>query len=409
MNILLKEYAKLAVRVGASVHEGKVLVINSPASCYEFTRLLVEEAYLAGAKKVEVNFNDDVINHSHYQYCDVEVLKNTEDWVIKKFEYYKDEEVILLSISAPTPGLMADIDPKKIQEVSIASSKRMAFFREYQGSPRCQWSIVAMPTVPWAKKVYPNDSDEVAYEKLLKAILDASRVREDGTSVEAWNEHVASIRKHNDILNEYNFKSLHFKNGLGTDLTVELVKDHIWCGGDEVTSSGVHFNPNIPTEESFTCPDKFGVNGVVYATKPLNYGGNLIEDFFIKFENGKAVEFGAKNAEESLKSLIEFDEGSCYLGEVALVEDDSPISQSGILFMNTLFDENASCHLALGRCYSINIKDGVEKSVKELEELHCNNSLTHVDFMFGSADMEVIGETHSGEKVVVMKNGNFVF
>lgn len=407
MNERLKEYAKLAVRFGANVQKGKTLVINTPASCYEFARLLVEEAYAAGAKLVEVNFSDDVIGHSHYKHCDVEVMKKVEKWQIEKAKHFVDEEAIMLAVSAPTPGLMADIDPKKMQEVSIASNKAMPFLREYQSSPKCQWSIVAMPTIPWAKKVFPEDSDEVAYNKLLDAILSASRVKEDGTSVDAWNAHVDSIRKHNDILNKFNFKTLHFKNSKGTDLHVGLVKNHIWCGGDEVSSEGVHFNPNIPTEESFTCPDKYGVNGVVYATKPLNYAGNLINNFHLRFENGKVVEYAAENANEALKSLIEYDEGSCYLGEVALVEHDSPISQSGILFMNTLFDENASCHLALGRCYTINIKDGNGKSKEQLEELHCNQSMTHVDFMFGSEDMEVIGETYDGEMIPIMKKGNF--
>lgn len=407
MNGLLKEYAKLAIRVGANVQKGKLLVINCPASCYEFARLLVEEAYLAGAKSVDVNFSDDGVSHSHYKYGDIEELKKVQNWQIERLKHYVDEEIIMLAVSAPTPGLMADIDPKKMQEVSIASSMQTMFFREYQGSPKCQWSIVAMPTIPWAKKVFPNESDEVAYNKLLEAILSASRVKADQDSVEAWNAHVDSISKHNEILNKFNFKTLHFKNAKGTDLHVGLVENHIWCGGDEVSSEGVHFNPNIPTEETFTCPDKYRVDGVVYATKPLNYAGNLIDGFHLRFENGKVVEYAAENANEALKSLIEYDEGSCYLGEVALVEHDSPISQSGILFMNTLFDENASCHLALGRCYTINIKDGNGKSKEELEALHCNHSMTHVDFMFGSEDMEVIGETYNGEMIPIMKNGNF--
>lgn len=408
MNKLLKEYAQLSVKVGANIQKDQYVVVNSPVSCVELARLIVEEAYIAGAKEVFVNFSDDVISHHHYKYQSVESLCEIPDWVVAKFQYAVDHKVALIAISAPTPGLMKDIDPMKMQQASIASGKKMKFFSNYQMSEDCQWNIVAMPTVEWATKVFPELSEQEAYDKLLEEILKASRVSEEKSAVEAWEEHMNILASHNKQMNDFNFESLHFENSLGTNLTVGLVKNHIWAGGAEYTGAGVRFAPNIPTEEMFTMPDRLRVNGTVYSSKPLNYAGNLIKDFHLKFEEGKVVEFGAKEAEESLKALVEFDEGSCYLGEVALVPHDSPISNSGILFLNTLFDENASCHLALGRCYPMNIQGGTQMSEDELKALGGNQSMTHVDFMFGTADMKVVGTTYDGKQITVMENGNFV-
>lgn len=405
---LLKEYASLAVNSGASVQKGQFVIVNSPVACVELTRLIVEEAYKAGAAEVTVNFSDDIVSHHHYQYQSVETLSNVPEWLIGKYQEIVDRKGALIAISAPTPGLMKDIDPKKMQQAQIASSMKMKFFQSYQMSEDCQWSIVAMPTTAWATKVFPELSEEEAYDALLDAILKACRVGGEKSAVDAWNEHMDTLATHNDKMNAYNFKSLHFENSLGTNLTVGLAENHIWAGGAEHTGSGVRFAPNIPTEECFTMPSRLEVEGVVYSSKPLNYSGNLIKDFHLKFEKGKVVEYAAKEAEEALKSLIEFDEGSCYLGEVALVPYDSPISNSGILFLNTLFDENASCHLALGRCYPMNIKDGTSMSEEELLAKGGNNSMTHVDFMFGTSDMKVVGTTHDGKEVTVMEHGNFV-
>jgi aminopeptidase len=260
----------------------------------------------------------------------------------------------------------------------------------------------------WAKKVFPDMEEDKAEEALWDAIFKASRVTEDNDPVKEWNEHNARLIKHNKILNDFQFKALHFKNEIGTDLTVELVENHVWSGGQEEATTGTVFNPNIPTEENFTMPLKTGVNGKVVATKPLDYQGNLIEDFWLEFKDGKVVDYDAKEGKDNLKNLIEFDEGSSYLGEVALIGYDSPISQSNILFFNTLFDENASCHLALGRAYPMNIQGGTEMSKEELEKCGYNNSMAHVDFMFGSKDLDIVGETKDGKKVQIFKDGNFV-
>ena len=247
-----------------------------------------------------------------------------------------------------------------------------------------------------------------AVDKLWDAILYASRVSEDGDVVEAWNKHNAEIKVHSDKLNDYNFKSLHFKNSLGTDLTVGLIKDHIWAGGCDETTKGILFNPNIPTEEVFTMPDRFNINGTVASTKPLSYGGVLIENFKLTFKDGRVVAHEALKNEETLTNLLNTDEGSRSLGEVALISHDSPISNLNILFYNTLFDENASCHLALGNCYPTNLKGGTDLSDEELYGLGGNHSMVHVDFMFGSADMEVVGTTQDGKEVQIFSKGNFI-
>jgi aminopeptidase len=273
---------------------------------------------------------------------------------------------------------------------------------------RAPWTIVAAPNPVWAKQVFPKLDEDAALEALWNAIFDASRVTIDNDPVQAWNDHNRTLLAHNQILNAYNFKHLHFKNALGTDLIVELVKDHVWAGGGEHDTKGIYFNPNIPTEETFTMPYKWGTRGKVVATKPLNYQGKLIDDFYLVFDQGKVVEFDAKKEKQALENILNTDEGSRYIGEIALISHDSPISNTNILFLNTLFDENASCHMALGRAYPMNVKNGIHTSIEELEKIGYNNSMNHVDFMFGSQDMEIVGLTHDGKKVQVFKNGNFV-
>jgi aminopeptidase len=273
---------------------------------------------------------------------------------------------------------------------------------------RSQWTIVAAPNPVWAKRVFPDLEEDQAIDALWDAILQASRVTEDNDPIQEWKEHNDRLLTHNKILNDYQFDHLHFKNSLGTDITIKLVENHVWAGGGETSTKGVWFNPNIPTEENFTMPHKTGVNGKVVATKPLNYQGNLIEDFWLEFKDGQVVDYDAKKEKDALKNLIEYDEGSSYLGEIALISYDSPISNSGILFFNTLFDENASCHMALGRAYPMNIKGGTEADLEDLKAKGYNFSMAHSDFMFGSADLQITGTTKDGKKVTIFKDGDFV-
>lgn len=405
----LKKFAKLIVNVGVNVQKDQMLVINSPVECKEFTRLLTEEGYLAGAKYVMVRWNDDLINKTYFTYASTDVIKEVPDYVVEQFKFIVDNNAAVISITAPSPGLLKDIDPEKLQLNAKVTNEKVSFYRKHMMSNSSQWCVVAYPSDAWADKVFPDSPSELRTQKLLDAILEASRVTESNDPVAEWNKHMDTLARHNKMLNDYNFKSLHFKNSLGTDLNIELVEGHIWGGGGEVAKNGVYFAPNIPTEETFTMPHKFGVNGKVVATKPLNYQGKLIEDFYLVFKDGKVVEYDALKDKDALTNLLNLDEGSRHLGEVALISHDSPISNMNILFYNTLFDENASCHLALGNAYTMNVKDGHNLSDEELEKLGYNKSMNHVDFMFGSNDMEIVGTKHDGEKIQIFKKGNFVF
>lgn len=406
---MLRKYAKLAVCVGANVRKNQPLLVSASVETKDFVRLIVEEGYKAGASLVSVRWLDQQVAHTTYQYASVDTLTEVPDYLVSQMHYYVDKGFAAISISADTPGLMADIDPIKIQKAGMATGKALKFYSEHMMGNRTQWCVISVPTEGWAKKVFPNERASKAVDKLWDAILSAVRVTKDNDPVKEWKAHNAILHHHNEMLNNYNFKALKFKNGLGTDLTVGLVKNHVWAGGNEKSTKGVVFNPNLPTEESFSMPEKKGVNGKVVATKPLNYNGALIEDFWLEFKDGKVVDFDARTSKEALASLINYDEGSCYLGEVALISHDSPISNSNILFFNTLFDENASCHLALGRAYPMNVKGGTNMTQEQLDAAGANNSMTHNDFMFGSADMSIVGITQEDKEVIVFKNGNFVF
>ena len=304
---------------------------------------------------------------------------------------------------------MADVDGEKLRIANMAFYTKMADLMGYTMNNEGQWCVFGLPSVEWAKVVFPDLPEEEAFAKLEQAIFDVTRVTEDNDPIEAWTKHDEEMAAHAAKLNDYDFTQLHFTSELGTDLTVELVKDHIWVGGGCETPKGVYFDPNMPTEECFCMPLKTGTNGIVYASKPLSYEGKVIEEFWLRFENGKVVDFDAKKEKEALAQLLAFDEGSSYLGEVALVPYDSPVSKSGILFFNTLYDENAACHLALGRPYPENLKGGPVMSKEELAAHGANDSVQHEDFMFGTRGMSVDGIRADGTSVPVFRNGNFVF
>lgn len=405
---LLKEFAKLAIRVGINIQPKQYLIVNAPVEAYEFVRTVVEEAYNAGAGNVIINWKDDTVNSLYYQNVSDEVLTEVPQFLIDKYRYVLDKGAALLSITSPNPNVYKNVDPMKMAMASNASNSKLKFFSDYTMASRTQWAIIAYPNYEWAQQVFPTLSKEEAYEKLLEAILYTSRVEENKDSVQEWNNHMKNLEVHNKILNDYNFEKIHFKNGIGTDLEIYLVENHIWAGGGEMSEKGVFFAPNIPTEETFTMPHNKKINGTVVSTKPLNFRGKLIPKFKLTFKDGVVVKYEADEEIETLKSLLETDEGSKSLGEVALISYDSPISNLGIIFYNTLFDENASCHLALGNAYSMNIKDGTTMPEEELVKLGYNISNVHVDFMFGSSDMEIVGTTHDGKEIQIFRKGNFV-
>lgn len=406
--VLINKLAKLAVQVGANVQPQQVVVIRGTTETKELIREIAEEAYLRGAKTVHVQWSDDYIGRSSLMHQTVEDLENIPDWLIQQTKDFVEKGACFISVTSPIPGLNKNVDPLKAQRSGIAAQKALGFFREHLMGNKVQWTIVAAPNPIWAKQVFPNLEENEAVEALWSAIFNASRVTPDNDPIKEWEKHNETLLKHNKILNKYNFKHLEFKNSLGTDLIVELVDNHVWAGGGEYALNQAYFNPNIPTEETFSMPYKWGTRGKVVATKPLNYQGKLIEDFYLIFKDGKVVEFDAKKEKQALKNLLDTDENSRYIGEIALISHDSPISNTNILFLNTLFDENASCHMALGRAYPMNVKNGVNMPIAELEKIGYNNSMVHADFMFGSEDMEIVGLTHEGKKVQVFKNGNFV-
>jgi aminopeptidase len=406
-DLLLKKYAELAVKVGVNIQNGQTLVINSPIECADFVRVAAKEAYKAGAKDVHIEWNDDELTLIKYMNAPEESLKEFPEWKAAPFETLAKNGAAFLSISASNPELLKSVDPSKIAEANKAKSKALKNYRECIMNSTVAWSVISIPTKAWARKVFSEVSEDEAIDKLWESIFKIVRI-DNEDPIAAWNEHVNNMQSKVDFLNEKRFKKLHYVSN-GTDLTIELPEKHIWEGPGEYNAEKTYFVPNMPTEEVFTLPLKTGVNGIVKSTKPLNYSGNLINNFTLTFKEGKIVDFTAEEGCEILKKLIETDEGSCYLGEVALVPYDSPISKSNIIFYNTLFDENASCHLAFGMAYPTCLEGGSEMNEEELEKAGVNTSLTHVDFMVGSKDLDITGETAAGEKFQIFKNGNWAF
>ncbi|WP_407309176.1 aminopeptidase [Desulfosporosinus sp. SB140] len=409
MNTLnLEKYASLIVKTSLNLQPNQILVITSPIECTPFTRLLAQTAYQEGARDVVIQWRDELFSKIRFLYAPEEIFEEFPDWQKEFYISYVRQGAAFLSISASDPELMHDVEPKRMMKAQKASSTALKEYRERLMSNKNVWSVISIPTSAWARKVFPALQEDEALDKLWETIVMTVRVDTDDP-IRSWNEHRASLRTRINFLNGCSFKALHYKNSIGTDLTIELPKNHQWLGGSESTPDGLEFFPNMPTEEVFTLPLKSGVNGKAVSSKPLNYNGNLIDQFSLTFKRGKIVDFSAEKGYETLKTLIETDEGSHYLGEVALVPYDSPISASNILFFNTLFDENASCHLAIGKAYPVCIKNGDNMSPEELQKIGVNDSLTHVDFMIGTRDLEIIGETLEGEKILVFNNGNFAF
>lgn len=405
---MLNDYAELCVKVGINLQKGQPLVISSPIEGAEFVRLVAKHAYAAGAKEVHVNWNDETLTKLKYENAPMEVFENFPKWYADGMEEFAEDGAGFLSISSQDPELLKEIDPKKIAANNKSSSIALKGFQKYTMNDINAWCVVSIPTKGWAKRVFPDVSEEEAMEKLWDAIFMATRMNSEDP-VQAWTQHVKTLEEKVNFLNEKAFNKLYYKSSNGTDLEVELPEDHIWAGGGGKNSKDTFFVANMPTEEVFTMPLKTGVNGVIYSAKPLNYGGNLIDNFKLTFENGKVIDFEAEEGYDVLKNLFALDEGAKHLGEVALVPYDSPISNSNIIFLNTLFDENASCHFAFGKAYPTNIKGGENMTDEELEKSGVNDSLTHVDFMVGSKDLSIVGETKDGKKVQVFENGDWAF
>lgn len=408
MDNRLEKYAKLAIQVGIHLQPGQNVAITSTLECIEFTRLLVLEAYKAKAGHVEVVWNDDVVSKYGYIYQSDEMLSKVPEWRIKQKEEQINRKCAMINVSSPKPKLLSAVEGSKIQVAQKALNEAFAPFRYYTSTSQGQWVGLCVPNAEWANMVYPDLNQEEAMSKLWEAIFKTCRIENDNDPVKLWQEHVKDIVNHRQLLTDYGFKELKFKNSIGTDLSVGLVDDHQWSGGEEKTPAGIGFTPNLPTEEIFCMPHRLQVNGKVMATKPLNISGKICSDFYFIFKDGKVIESGAKENQEALENLLNTDEGSRYLGEVALISHDSPISNLDLVFFNTLYDENASCHLALGNCYGSNFKDSHALSKEDMIKKGANFSMIHCDFMFGSEDMEIVGITKEDKEVKIFSQGNFV-
>lgn len=402
---MLEKYANLVVKKGVNVQKGQPVFITVPVEGADFARLLVEEAYEAGANNVYVHWVDDALTLLKYTYADDEVLQHFPEWEVAKREEFAEAGGAFISVYASNPDLLQSIDPSRVAMETKASGAALTKFRSYLMNDEVPWTVVSIPTVDWAMKIFPDETADGAMKKLWDEIVKTVRVDcEDPLA--AWDEHNDTLKSMRERLNEKQYKMLRFI-APGTDLEIGLPAGHIWHGGAAETAKGVIFNPNMPTEEVFCAPHKYKVSGTVASTKPLHYGGNVIDNFTLTFEEGAVVDFSAEQGEEVLAHLLKTDDGAKRLGEVALVPNESPISQSGIVFYNTLFDENASCHVALGKAYPTNVEGGAEMNEEQLDENGINDSMVHVDFMIGSSEMDIVGVLADGTEEFIFEKGTW--
>ncbi len=410
MNKRIENFAKLAVEFGVNVREGEDLLINSPIESPELARLITKAAYEKGARNVSIDWKDDTITRLSYQNQDQETLNEVADWKVEKLRYQiAEKKSNRISIYAEDPDLLKGLDQAKISEAIRENSKVTKEFVKYTMNDIVSWLVISVPTKKWASKVFPDLNEDAAYDKLWETILDVSRVEESWEATKKnWQDHIATLEEKAKYLNDQQFDKVHYESSNGTDLWVKLPKNHIWMSAGSKNAKGDEFIPNMPTEEVFTAPQYDGVDGRLVATKPLVYNGVVINDFEFSFKDGKVIDFDAKEARDTLAKMLESDEGSKNLGEIALVPYDSPISKSNILFYNTLFDENASCHFALGKAYPTCVLGGADLDESELNERGINDSLIHEDFMVGTDDLKITGYKNE-EEFPIFKNGNWAF
>jgi aminopeptidase len=404
---MLENYADLAVRIGVNIQPGQRLVIRAPIEAAPLVRLAVAKAYQAGAKLVDVTWSDDAVTLARFQYAPSDSFAEMPPYFAQTMEWYAAQGDAFMSIIGSDPDLLKDQDPESIAIAQKAAQQAATGYRNYIMRDAVNWTIVAMPIASWAAKIFPNLPASEQVDHLWDAIFEVCRLKQ-ADPVAAWQTHIDNLLARSEYLNQKNYTALKL-SAPGTDLTIGLPEGHIWKSAQSSNDAGTLFTPNLPTEEVFTLPHKDRTEGVVTASKPLSYGGKLIENFSLTFEGGRVVKVTAEKEENTLKRLIETDEGAARLGEVALVPHGSPISQSGLLFFNTLFDENAASHIALGRAYQFTLEGGKTMSDAEFEAAGGNTSLTHVDFMIGSGQMEIDGVKADGSTEPVMRQGEWAF
>ena len=401
----LKKYAELIVKCGLNVQEGQEVLVRCGLDQPEFITMIVEECYKRGAARVKMEWLHMPITKLNYLYRTEETLSEVTEVELAEWERRLKKSTCILFIDSDDPDGLSGTDSGKIARSNMT---RFPIIKPYRDAleNKYQWCIAAVPGKEWAHKVFPDLPVDEAMEKMWEAILSTARVDDD--PIKAWDEHNKNLAKRCKFLNDCRFASLEYKSANGTDFKVGLNPKGMFHGGGEYTlGTNVYFNPNIPSEEVFTSPMRGLAEGKVVATKPLSYQGKLIENFWVRFEGGKAVEVYAEKNMDVLEKMIAMDEGAAYLGECALIAHDSPINNTGILFYNTLFDENASCHLAFGRGFNECLEGFEDMTVEECQKAGINSSMIHVDFMIGSKDMSIVGVTKEGERVTIFKDGNW--
>lgn len=401
----LRAYAKLIAKKGANVQKGQVVWITAALDQPEFVEMLVKECYALGAKRVTVDWQHLPLTVLDSKNISLKELSAVEEWQKQKMQYQTDNLPVRIYLDSDDPDGLDKADQEKMAKARMAQYPiKKPYIDAIEN--KYQWCIASVPSKAWAKKVFPNEKTTKAVEKLWEAILTTSRA--EGDPIANWTQHNSVLHNKCKILNSLNLRSLHYTSAQGTDLTVELLPQADFLAGSETTlGKNIEFNPNIPSEEVFTTPKAGAAEGIVYSTKPLSYQGVLIENFSFEFKKGKVVKVHAQKNQAQLEQMVAMDEGAKMLGECALVPQDSPIAESNILFYNTLFDENASCHLALGRGFSNCIKDYEKYSQDDFDKMGVNNSMIHVDFMIGSDSLDIVGTTAEGKQVQIFKNGKW--
>ena len=402
----LREYARLIAKVGANVQKGQDVIVYAGLDQPEFVQMVVEECYKCKAREVTVQWMYQPLEKVHTRYQSVKTLGNLHEWQKARLELYCETKPCKIHLISDDPDGLKGMNQEKLAK---ARKMRYPILKGYSDrlDGMQQWVIAAVPGAAWAKKVFPGVRTSVAIEKMWEAILSTSRVCED--SVKAWEEHNADLKARCNYLNSLGIEKLHYTADNGTELTVGMISEAVFCGGSETSRQNIVFNPNIPTEECFISPKKGEAEGIVYSTKPLCYQGQIIDKFFMRFEGGKVVESGAEVGADLLETLLNMDEGARYLGECALVPQTSPINMTDLLFYNTLFDENAVCHLAIGRGFTDTIRDCHSKTLEECRALGINESMVHEDFMIGCETMNIDAHCADGRIVPIFRNGNWAF
>ena len=405
LNKYLEKYADLIVNIGLGLHAGDKLSIRMSEHSLPLARLVAKKAYQKNVSNVRLEFSDDTITLDRFLFAPEEAFTSFPEYLVDFNENLFKDNYHVLNLHAPNPDLLKPADPTRIAQWQRTAGMATKRIQHYTMQNEVKWCVTAVACPAWAKAAFPELPEDEAMEKLWANIFMATRV-DQSDPIAAWEAHDLKLKEHRKFLNDARFDRVHYQ-GPGTDLMVGLVKDHVWEGGSGFSQKGDRFFPNIPTEEVFSMPDADRVDGTLRATMPLSVNGQIVDDFHFVFKDGKIVEYDAVVGKQILDDLLEMDEGARRLGEIALVADNSPISNTGVLFKNTLFDENASCHFALGAAYSENLVGATGRSEEENRKLGMNNSLIHVDFMVGSKDVTVSGIKEDGTEIVLLKDGDW--